>query len=108
MLNTRVTLKNLKNLTYIFLDSDNALAMELNKKLTQLFDEFYLKVSPGDLLMHPVTKERVRMIKCKYRKLSCPAWKVSSLPRYAKGKTKKIKIVKVCLNTFMFTEIGCS
>ena len=53
-------------------------------------------MSQGDLLIRPVTKERVRMIKRKYRKLSCPAWKVSSLPRYVKRKTKKSRIVKVC------------
>jgi len=71
--------------------------MEFNKKLTQLFDEFCSKVSQGDLLICPVTKERVGMIKHKYRKLSSPGWKVSSLPRYAKRKTKKRRIVKVCL-----------
>ena len=95
MLKARVTLKNLESLTYNFLGSDSALAMEFNVKLTQLFDEFYSKVSQGDLLIRPVTKERVRMIKCKYRKLSCPAWKVSSLPRCVKRKTKKSRIVKV-------------
>ena len=80
--------------------------MEFNKKLIQLFDEFYSKASQGDLLIRPVTKERVRMIKCKYRKLNCPAWKVSSLPRYAKRKTKRRKDSK---GLFIYIyEIGCS
>lgn len=80
--------------------------MEFNKKLIQLFDEFYSKASQGDLLIRPVTKERVRMIKHKYRKLSCPAWKVSSLPRYAKRKTKRRKDSK---GLFIYIyEIGCS
>ena len=61
MLKARVTLKNLENLTYNFLGSDDVLAMKFNKKLTQLFDKFYSKVSQGDLLVRPVTKERVNV-----------------------------------------------
>ena len=52
MLKARVILKNLESLTYNFLCSDSALAMEFNVKLTQLFDEFYSKVSQGDLLKY--------------------------------------------------------
>ena len=46
--------------------------------------------------MLPVTKERVGMIKHKCRKLSSPAWKVSSLSRYVKRKTKKSRIEYNC------------
>ena len=84
MLKARVTLKNLENLTYNF-PNDSTIAMEFNQKLSQLFDCYYSKLSQeAGILIRPVTKFRMRMIKQKYRKLCNPVWKVSSLPRVCK------------------------
>ena len=95
MLKARITLKNLENLTYNF-PNDSTIAMEFNQKLSQLFDCYYSKLSQeAGILIRPVTKFRMRMIKRKYRKLCNPVWKVSSLPRVCKKKNKKRKKKKV-------------
>ena len=95
-------LKNLENLTYNF-PNDSALAAEFSQKLNQLFDSYYTKLSQeGGILIRPVTKFRMKMIKRKYRKICNPAWKVSSLPRVCKRKNKKRKkknVLKVAMCT---------
>ena len=61
------------------------------RKLSKLFDTFYSKLAPKTgILICPITKQRLQLIKRKYRNLEHPTWKVSSLPKPSKRKSKKI------------------
>ena len=97
MIKARVTLKNLENLTFNFSD-DESLTKEFNKELSKLYDSFYSKVAPiTGILIRPITKrlQRLQLIKRKYRKIKCPPWKISSLPKSVRKKKKQKKILKV-------------
>lgn len=101
MIKARITLNNLENLTYNF-PNDESLATEFNEQLGKLFNTFYSKLAPETgILIRPVTKQRLQLIKRKYRNIKHPTWKVSSLPKSTKKKKKAKKVLKVNLCPFV-------
>ena len=95
MVKARITLKNLENLTFNF-PNDESLLKEFSEQLSKLFHTFYSKLTPQTgILIRPVTKQRLQLIKRKYRKLKFPTWKISSLPKSVKKRKKTKKILKV-------------
>ena len=95
MVKARITLKNLENLTFNF-PNDESLSKEFSEQLSKLFHTFYSKLTPQTgILIRPVTKQRLQLIKRKYRKLKFPTWKISSLPKSVKKRKKTMKILKI-------------
>jgi hypothetical protein len=64
MLKARVTLQNLKTLSYTFPDKDVSLAEEFTQQLDELYRSFYLQLpNEAGLIILPQTQESIRSTK---------------------------------------------